>query len=138
MKGQEMTLNSLILLAIIITVVVGGMLTLTTNIAGQYSKPINISSINKSVELGNKISQSYDLFKNEQNTETFWLGNALVIGAKVIWNFLLIFISIPDSMSSLVHDFGAAVSIPPIFLVGASVCIMFLGLVAIFKILTRS
>jgi len=138
MKGQETNLNSLILLAIIITVVIAGMLTFTGHVATEYSKTTNFTSINKSVELGNKISQSYELFKNEQNTETFWLGNALIIGAKVIWNFILIFISIPDSLGSLVNDFGAAISIPPMFLAAATVCIMFLGLVVIFKVLTRS
>jgi hypothetical protein len=138
MKGQETNLNSLIFLAIIITVVIAGMLTFTGNLATAYSKASNFTSINKSIELGNKISQSYELFKNEQNTETFWLGNALVTGAKVIWNFILIFISIPDSIGSLVNDFGAAISIPPIFLAAATVLIMFVGLVVIVKILTRS
>lgn len=138
MKGQETTLNSLIFLAVIISVVIAGMLTFTGHMAAEYSKTTNFTSINKSVELGNKISQSYELFKNEQNTETFWLGNALIIGAKVIWNFILIFISIPDSIGSLINDFGAAISIPPMFLAAATVLVMFVGLVVIFKVLTRS
>jgi len=138
MKGEETNLNSLILLTIIITVVIAGMLTFTGHVADAYSKPTNFTSINKSIELGNKISQSYELFKNEQNTETFWLGNALIMGAKVIWNFILLFLNIPDSLGSLINDFGGAVSIPPMFLAAATVCIMFIGLIAVFKILTRS
>ncbi len=47
-------------------------------------------------------------------------------------------LSLPDTIGSLVVDFGSAISIPPVFLAGAFTIIITLGLFAIFKILTKS
>jgi len=137
MKGQDISINTLVYLAIIITVVIAGTLVFVSKLSTEYSKAPNLTSINKSVELGTKIEDSYKLFKTEQNVQLGLLGD-FITGAKVIWNFVLLFLDLPDALGSLINDFGASVGIPPIYLAGATVLIMFLGLVVVFKILTKT
>ncbi len=136
MKGS-ITAKTLIIVGIVISVVITGMLGLIGTLASNYYKNIDLQSINRTVELGEKIEDTYELFESE-NVETDFLGSSLITGANIIWNFVTMILEVPGALGDLVNDLGREAGIPTIYLAGASLIMLTIGLFAVFKIITNT
>lgn len=136
MKG-ETTAKSMIIIGIVITMVIAGTLGLVGSLATNYSKSPDLQSINRSVELGDKIEETYELFQDE-NVETDFLGSNLITGANIIWNFITLILEVPGALGDMVNDLGRVAGVPTIYLAGASLIILTIGLFAVFKIITNT
>ena len=135
MKGEN-KLKTMIILGIIITVVIAGTVSCIATLSAEYSLTPNLGTINKSVELGDEINQAYELFEDEENVQSSWLGDTIVTGGKIIWSFITLTIKTPGLIVSLVQDLGKVLGVPPIFLAGIGVIILTIGLFAVLDILS--
>jgi len=119
--------------------VVIAMLGFVGSLSAVYGKSSSLSSINKTIALGEELKSTYEGFKTEQ-PQTSILGSTglLITGGNIIWKYILLFLSIPEMIGSLISDFGSAVGIPPIFTAGASLLILSAGIFAVLRILAKS
>jgi len=135
MKGEN-KLKTMLFLGIIISVVIAGSLSFIKNLATEYEMNPNLQSLNHSVEIEDEIKEAYELFENEENVQSNWLGNTIITGGKIIWSFITLIIKVPGMLGDLIHDLGNVLGIPPIFLAGASVLLLLIGIFALIEILS--
>ena len=135
MKGEN-KIKTMIFLGIIITVVIAGSLSWISTLSAEYGLTPDLDSLNHSVELEDEINQAYELFEDEENVQSNWLGDTIVTGGKIIWSFITLTIKTPGLIVDLVQDLGKVVGIPPIFLAGVGVLLLTVGLFAILDILS--
>ncbi len=65
-----------------------------------------------------------------------WLGDTIVTGGKIIWSFITLTIKTPGLLVDLVQDLGNVIGIPTIFLAGAGIILLAVGLFALLDILS--
>lgn len=135
MKGEN-AIKKMLIIAVLITVLIAGTLSFLGATSEKYGKSPNVQTLNRSIEIQDEIQDIYELFENEENIQSNWLGDTLVTGGKIVWGFITLVIKVPGSLGDLVHDLGTAIGIPTIYLVAGSVIILIVGIFAILEILT--
>lgn len=135
----EINLSTMVYMSIVMGMVVIAMLGFVGSLASEYGKSPDLSSINKTVELGEKLQSTYEGFETDEPTTSLLGATGLFItGANVIWTFILLFLSLPDLIGTLIIDFGSAVGVPAIFTGGVSLLLIGVGVFAILRILSKS
>lgn len=106
-------LSNMIYMAIVMSLIVIAMTSYIGGLASSYNKTADLSSINKTIELGERIKSSYQTFQSDQPTTSF-LGNSgiLITGANFIWKFILLFLSLPELVASMGTDLVVAMGVP--------------------------
>jgi len=105
--------SSIIYSVIILTMAVFSILTVVGILSQNYSISVNLQSLNKTVQLGSQINQSYQSF-NSNNPATTALGitGLLIVGAANIWTFIQLFLSTPEILGGIINDFLTIMGIP--------------------------
>jgi len=135
----EINISTLVYMAIVMSVVVISMLGFVGSLSSVYNKSPDLTSINRTIELGERLNQTYQSLRTEE-TETSLLGatGLFITGANLVWRYILLFLTIPDLVGTLIVDFTGAIGIPPIFSAGAFLLIISAGIFAVLRILSKS
>jgi len=135
MKGEN-NLKTMVYLAIVITVVIGSTLSIIDNLSRANGLSPDLQTLNHSIVIDDELEEAYNLFKNEENIQSNWLGDQIVTGGKIIWSFITLMIETPGMIIDLIKDLGSIIGIPPIFLLGVGAFLLAVGLFALLDILS--
>ena len=131
-------ISSMIYMAIAMSLVVVAMLSFVGGLAGSYGKSPDLSSINKTVELGEQLKSTYETFQVDQPTTSFLGASGILItGANFIWKFILMFLSLPELIVSMANDFLLVMGVPAVYIGGIYFLIIAGGILAVVYMLSK-
>lgn len=131
-------ISSMIYMAIIMGMVIFGLLSFVGSMATSYGKTADLSSINKTIQLGNQIKSSYQTFQTD-NPSFSVLGSTgmLIMGANFIWKFIILFLQVPELIVSMVTDLVTAMGIPAEYIGGIYLLVIAGAILGIFYYLGK-
>jgi len=135
----EINLSTMIYMSIVMGMVVISLLGFVGSLSSLYGKSPDLSSINKTISVGESMKSTYQNIQQEQ-PQTSILGSTglLITGANLIWKYIILFLTVPDLIGSLISDFAGSIGIPPIFTAGAFFLIISAGIFAVLRILAKT